>query len=259
MGPAKLLSSLPKMSRRAGAWGRTNRRWRNPGEWDSKSGGLCGILFGVLVIATFAASYNFPSGPSQADATLAQFSSFRTAFLAGDIFIGLAVVFTIPYFVAVRNALNGGNRLLVETATLLALVGIVVTAVVFIGEAIALDVLSGAYATGGVSKTAAIIVAQAVIGFGSVAGFGFLVFAAGFAVYGFATRRGRPFPRWLGYVGLLGAVLFLLGAFPVSGAFIAILAGTVLILVWIFASSGLLWRSGAPRAAPQSADGGPEP
>src|SRR5438128_7728903 len=220
------------------------------GESGSRLAGVSGILFGILLIATFAASYNFPSGPSQADATLAQFSSFRTAFLAGDIFIGLAVVFTIPYFVAVRNALNGGNRLLVETATLLALVGIVVTAVVFIGEAIALDVLSGAYATGGVSKTAAIIVAQAIIGFGSVEVFGFLVFAAGFAVYGFATRRGRPFPRWLGYVGILGAVLFLLGAFPVSGAFIAILAGTVLILVWIFSSSALLSRAGPPRAAP---------
>src|SRR5438093_1582595 len=109
---------------------------RNPGEWDSRSGGLCGILFGGLVIATFAVS------------------------------------------------------------------------------------------------------------------FGFLVFAAGFAVYGFATVRGRPFPRWLGYVGILGAVLFLLGALPVSGAFTAILVGTVLILGWMFASSGLLWRSGTPRAAP---------
>src|SRR2546422_8813359 len=220
----------------------------NPGEWDSRLGGLCGILFGVLVIATFATSYNFPAGPSEADATLAQFSSLRTAFLAGDIFIGLAVVFTIPYFVAVRDAFNGGNRLLVETATLLALVGIVVRAVVFIGEAIALDVLSGAYATGGVSKTAAIIVAQAVIGFGSVEVFGFVVFAAGFAVYGFATVRGRPFPRWLGYVGILGAVLYLLGAVPVSGAFTAIFAGVILILVWVFATSGLMWRSGAPRA-----------
>src|SRR2546422_11551514 len=76
----------------------------NPGEWDSRLGGLCGILFGVLVIATFATSYNFPAGPSEADATLAQFSSLRTAFLAGDIFIGLAVVFAIPYFVGVRNA-----------------------------------------------------------------------------------------------------------------------------------------------------------
>src|SRR2546427_7573584 len=213
----------------------------NPGEWDSRLGGLCGILFGVLVIATFATSYNFPAGPSEADATLAQFSSLRTAFLAGDIFIGLAVVFAIPYFVGVRNAFDGENRLLVGTATLLALVGIVVTAVVFIGEAIALDVLSGAYATGGVSKTAAIIVAQAVIGFGSVEVFGFLVFAAGFAVDGVATKRGRPFPRWLRYVGILGAVFFLLGAGPVSRIFTANFTGTLPLLVSNFSPSRLMW------------------
>ena len=222
----------------------------NPGQSDSRLAGVCGILLGMLVIATFAASYNFPAAPSQADATLAQFGSFRSAFLAGDIFIGLAAVLAIPYFVGLRSAFNGKDRLLVDSATLMGLVGIVVTAAVFIGEATTLDVLSGPYATGGVSKTAAVIVAQAVIGFGPVEVFGFLVFAAGFAVYGFATIRGKPFPRWLGYVGILGAVLFLLGALPVSGAFAAIVAGVVLILVWVFATSGLMWRSGNPRGAP---------
>src|SRR2546427_3142397 len=198
------------------------------GESDSRLSSVCGILFGILVIATFASSYNFPSGPSQADATLAQFSSFRSAFLAGDILIGLAAVLAIPYFVGLRNAFNGKDSLLVGSATLMGLVGIVVTAAVFIGEAITLDVLSGPYSTGGVSKTAAIVVAQAVIGFGTVEVFGFLVFAAGFAVYGFATIRGKPFPRWLGYVGILGVIL---------------------ILVWVFATSGLMWRSRAPSAA----------
>jgi len=218
------------------------------GESGSRLAGVSGILFGILLIATFASSYNFPSGPSQADATLAQFSSFRSAFLAGDIFIGLAAVIAIPYFVGLRAAFNGKDRLLVGSATLMGVVGIVVTAAVFIGEAITLDVLSGPYATGGVSKTVAVIVAQAVIGFGTVEVFGFLTLAAGFAVYGFTTIRGRPFPRWLGYVGILGAVLFLLGAVPVSGAFTAIFAGTVLILVWIFATSALMWKSGAPTA-----------
>ena len=218
------------------------------GESGSRLAGVCGILFGILVIATFVSSYNFPVGPSQADATLAQFSSFRSAFLAGDIFIGLAAVIAIPYFVGLRAAFNGKDSLLVGSATLMGLVGIVVTAAVFIGEAITLDVLSGPYATGGVSKTAAVIVAQAVIGFGTVEVFGFLVFAAGFAVYGFATIRGKPFPRWLGYVGIVGAILFLVGSLPVSGAFTAVFAGTVLILVWIFVTSVLLWKSGAPRA-----------
>src|SRR2546430_14893898 len=103
----------------------------DPGGSDSRLAGVCGILFGILVIATFAASYNFPAGPSQADATLAQFSSLRNAFLAGDIFIGLAALFAIPYFVGLRNAFDGKDRLLVGSATIMGLVGFVVTAAGF--------------------------------------------------------------------------------------------------------------------------------
>jgi hypothetical protein len=204
------------------------------------------MFLGILLIATFAASYNFPAAPSQADATLAGFNSFRTAFIAGDILIGLAAIFAVPYLIGLRNAFDGKDRLLVGTATIFTVVGVVVTAAVFIGETIALDVLSSAYAIGGVSKTVAVIDAQAVIGFGAVEIFGFLVFAAGFAAFGLATIRGRPFPRWLGYVGILGGVLFLPGALPVSGAFTALIAGVVLILVWIVVSSAFLWRSTTP-------------
>ena len=218
----------------------------NPGESDSRVAGFSGVLFAILLVATFAASYNFPATPADADKTLAGFSSFRTAFIAGDILIGLAAVFAIPYLIGLRNAFNGTNRVLIGSATLLTIVGIFVTAVVFIGEAVALDVLSGAYATVGVSRTAAVIAAQAVIGFGAVEVFGFLVFAAGFAVYGFVTRKGKPFPRWLGYVGILAAILFLVGALPFSGAFSVLTAGVVLLLVWTAGTSGLMWRSRTP-------------
>jgi hypothetical protein len=207
------------------------------------------MFLGILLVATFAASYNFPTGPSEADATLAGFNSFRSWFIAGDVFIGLAAIFAVPYLIGLRNAFDGKDRLLVGTATIFTVVGVVVTAAVFIGETIALDVLSSAYAIGGVSKTAAVIGAQAVIGFGAVETFGFLVFAAGFAAFGLATIRGQPFPRWLGYVGILGGVLFLPAALPVGGAFTALIAGVVLILVWIVASSALLWRSTTPLAS----------
>jgi hypothetical protein len=206
------------------------------------------MFLGILLVATFAASYNFPAVPSQADATLAGFNSFRSAFVAGDVFIGLAAVFAVPYFIGLRNAFDGKDRALVGSATILALVGVAITASVFIGETMALDALSASYATGGISRTVAVIDAQAVIGFGAVEIFGFLVFAAGFAAFGFATIRGHPFPRWLGYIGILGGVLFLPAALPVSGAFTALIAGVVLILVWIVASSALLWRSTTPAA-----------
>src|SRR5690242_18129694 len=88
----------------------------DPGD-DSKVAAVCGILLGILVIATFAASYNFPEGPSQADAILAGFASVRTAFIAGDIFIGLAAVFAIPYFMGMRNAFERKDRVLVGSAT----------------------------------------------------------------------------------------------------------------------------------------------
>src|SRR2546428_11766430 len=190
----------------------------NPSGRESKVASISGILFGVFLVATFASTYNFPAAPAQADATLAQFSSLRTAFLVGNGFIGLAAVFAVPYFIGLRSAFNGKDRLLVGSATLLALVGIVVTAVVFITETVTLDVLSSAYATGGVSRTAAVIVAQAVIGLGSGEIFGFLVLAAGLGGYGFVTIRGKPVPRWLGYVGMLGGILSLLGGGTGSGA-----------------------------------------
>src|SRR2546425_559621 len=218
----------------------------NPTGRESKVASVSGILFGIFLVATFALTYNFPAAPAQADATLAQFSSVRTAFLAANGFIGLAAIVAVPYFLGLRSAFNGKDRLLVGSATLLALVGIVVTAVVFIAETVTLDVLSSAYATGGVTRTASVIVAQAVIGLGSVEIFGFLVLAAGLGVYGFVTMRGKPFPRWLGYVGILAAILSLVAAAPVSGAFSALIAGVVLILVWTFGTSGLMWRSRAP-------------
>src|SRR2546427_1211605 len=120
----------------------------DPGESDSRLAGVCGILFGILVIATFAASYNFPAGPSQADATLAQFSSLRNAFLAGDIFIGLAAVFAIPYFVGLRDAFDGKDRLLVGSATIMGLVGFVVTAAGFIRAAKPPPALRGRFPPG---------------------------------------------------------------------------------------------------------------
>ncbi len=221
----------------------------NPGERDSMLGGICGILTGILFVATFAVAYNFPASPSQADATLASFGSSRTAFLAANVLIGLAAVFAIPFYFALRSALNGKDDLLIGAATAFSIVGIVITAVAFIGEVIILDVLSSTYAAGGISKTAAVVVAQAAIGFGTLDIFGFLVLVAGVAVYGFVTIKGRRFPRWLGVVGILAAILSVVGSLPYSASFYAFIVAFVLLLVWIFASSAYLWRSSPARAA----------
>src|SRR2546425_6277556 len=100
----------------------------NPGGMDSRLGSICGILFGILVIATFAVTVNFPADAAQAAPTLAGYSSLRTAFLAGDIFIGLAAALAIRYFVQLRNAYADKDRLLVRTAARFSIIGIVVSA-----------------------------------------------------------------------------------------------------------------------------------
>src|SRR5207245_9402862 len=104
-----------------------------------------------------------------------------------------------------------------------AIVGIVVSAAVFIGETLTLDALSGAYAAGGVSRTASVVVAQGAIGFGAAVIFGFLVLIAGVGLYAFHTVKGRPYPRWLGYVGIAAAILFCIGAFAVSGGYVGVI------------------------------------
>ncbi len=220
----------------------------NPGGRDSRLGSLCGILTGILFVATFAVAYSLPATPSQADATLAGFASSRAAFIAADVLIGLAVVFAIPFYTELRNAFGGEDEFLIGAATLFSIVGIAVTAVVFIGETITLDALSGAYATGGISRQAAVVVAQAVIAFGLVEIFGFLLLAAGVAMYGFVAIRNKRFPRWLGAVGILAAFLSLVGSVPVNGTFYVFVAAFVLFLVWIFATSVYLWMPAALRA-----------
>jgi len=208
---------------------------------DSKLGGICGVLTGLLFIAALGFGYNLPDSPSQADATLAGFGSLRVSFLAADVFLGLALVFAIPFYTGLRSSFDGKDDFLIGTATLFSIVGFVVTTAVVIGESITLDTLSGAYAAGGASRTAAVVVAQAVIGFGAVAIFGLLVVFAGVAMYGFVAIKGRRFPRWLGFAGILGALLSLGTPVPVVGTFLFVVA-FVLLLLWIFATSAYLWR-----------------
>lgn len=213
----------------------------NSSDAVSKLGGICGVLTGLLFIATFAVGYNLPDSPSRADSTLAGFDSLRASFLAADVFLGLVVVFAIPFYTALRSSFNGKDDLLIGTATLFSIIGFVVTATVVIGESITLDTLSGPYAAGGASRNAAVVVAQAVIGFGAVAIFGLLVLFAGVAVYGFVAIKGRRFPRWLGFAGILAALLSLGTPVPVIGTFLFVVA-FVLLLLWIFATSAYLWR-----------------
>src|SRR3989442_8155982 len=138
----------------------------NSSDAVSKLGGICGVLTGLLFIATFAVGYNLPDSPSRADSTLAGFDSLRASFLAADVFLGLVVVFAIPFYTALRSSFNGKVDFLIGTATFFSIIVFVVTATVVIAETITLDTPPGPYAPGAASKNPPVVIPQARIGFG---------------------------------------------------------------------------------------------
>lgn len=215
----------------------------------SKAGGICGILAGVFFIATFAVAYNFPFSSSDADKALSGFSSMQASYAAGGVSIGLAAIFAIPFFLALRHALRGKDELWAQSAAIFSVVGIVVTALTFIGEVLALFVLKDAYAQAGTSRTAAVVVAQVIIGLGAVT-VGVFFLAVGVGVYGFAMTRSSRFPHWLGYVGILAGALLVAGFLPIPGAFFVLgIVAFLLLIVWILATGALLWRPTSSMAA----------
>lgn len=215
---------------------------------ELKAGGICGFLAGIFFISTFLVAYNFPATAADADKTLAGFGGLQNSFLAGGILIGLAAVFAIPFYSLLGNAFDGEQALSVRSATIFSVIGIAVTAVTFIGEVIGLWSLKDAYAQAGPSRTAAVVVAQVVITFGSIT-VGVFFLAVGLGLYSFAMTRTSRFPRWLGYVGLIGAILLTIGFVPVSGAFVIFFVAFFFLLAWIFGTAAVLWRSTAPQTA----------
>jgi hypothetical protein len=211
---------------------------------ELRAGGICGFLSGIFFLSTFLVAYNFPATASEADATLAGFSGLQNSFLAGAVLIGLAAVFAIPFYSSVGNAFEGEQALSVRSATIFSVIGIAVTALTFIGEVIALWSLKDAYAQPGQSRTAAVVVAQVVITFGSIT-VGVIFLAVGIGAFGFAMVRTSRFPRWLGYVGIVGGVLLAAGFIPVPGAFAIFFVSFAFLLVWVFGTAAVLWRSAA--------------
>ena len=216
---------------------------------DAKLGGFCGAITGILFIAAFVAAVQLPFAPSQAETTLANFNALRVSFLIGNILIGLAAVFAIPFYVSLRNALRSSEFVVAAAAATFAVVGIVILATLFIAQTIALQVLADAYASGGVKATITVVVAQTVIGVGGVFLFGFLLLSVGIGLYGYLAIKSRVFPSWLGYLGIVTAVLSVVSFSPLGTTgvgFEVFLVSFALLLIWIFASSVLLWRSPAP-------------
>jgi hypothetical protein len=69
-------------------------------ERGAKWGGTCGLIAGILFVASYATLFFLPTGP--ADQVLAKYNSFSTVALLGQAAIALLALFAIPFAIGLR-------------------------------------------------------------------------------------------------------------------------------------------------------------
>lgn len=99
--------------------------------------------------------------------------------------------------------------------------------------------LSQAYAAGSSTEmTAALLIAESVGRWSHLAGFGVGLIAAalGIGLFGLAMLKSQAFPRWLGWVGIVGGGLSLIGQISwfVTALVVIMFISWVAMLAWIF-------------------------
>jgi hypothetical protein len=215
--------------------------------WDAATG----IIAAVLLVVSLA----LPGAPPKADDSLSQISSFfsdqRDQIVGGDFLLGLGIAFFIWFLAALRSRLRaaeGGESGLSTAALAGALVGIaLLMAGVAVVNALAFR------ATGGADPNVVRLLFDLSNSLFAMVSFPMAVFAAAASI---SAARTGALPTWLAWVGLLVAVLQLLGGlsliathgfFQAGGAFGFI--GPLSLLVWIVLLSVVLMRRPAAAAA----------
>lgn len=219
------------------------------GERGSKLGSVSGFVTGILLIAVFAVFSLQPTGQTP-EQLLANFDDVRLLQLLTSVLFGLAAVFAIPYFIALRNALRRRAPTRAASGAVLAIVGIVLLSALTLVQNAIVSVLADVYANGSLEQqTVAIVLARATLGlFGAPFLFALFALSVGFLAYGFAMRESSLFPNWIAYTGIVTGIVGVVGVVTVqvpSTLLVLLLNAVTLILfvVFAFASSVFLWRS----------------
>ncbi len=218
-----------------------------------RSGGTTGSgRSGVLFFAAFfVAQQQFTMTGEQ---ILQSFSTYSPTALAGLVVFSLVLLFAVPFFLSVRDVLENRNRLLANAAVAFLVLGFAVVAASLFAQVAGLRTLADIYAREtGARRDAAAVTAEAVLGLtNGLLILGLVALSTGVLLFGFLGRNSGRFPNWLAYVGMLSAILGYVG-FGLPFSIVTLAAGFAfffLLLVWIFASSAYLWRSGAMPASP---------
>jgi len=219
---------------------------------NDRIGAFCGFVSGVLFFAAFSVSQaQFTMTGEQ---TLQSFSSYSPTAVATLVVFSLVLFFAVPFFLTLRDVLENQNRLFANAAVAFLVIGFAVTAASLFAQVAGLRTLADIYAQNtGARRDAAAVTAEAVLGLtNGLLILGLIALSTGVLLFGVLSRNSGRFPNWLAYVAILSAILgFVVFGLPFSLATLAAGIGWFfLLLVWMFASSAYLWRSGAMPASP---------
>jgi uncharacterized protein DUF4386 len=206
----------------------------------ARFGAMDGILTGVLLILAYVTLAYLPFGTS--DHVLAVFPSVATIALAGQVVIALFSVFAILFALALRSLLRDRDRRMSMAATLFFGLGSVLASLLAILMVSETSTLASLYAAGGPNRPA-IALQEDVVQFGLSGALNLSEFLLSVGIFAFGALmvRSRTFPNWVGYLGMVGAGVFLIGI--AISSFLVLIAGFVPTLAWVFAASAFIWRS----------------
>lgn len=199
----------------------------------AKVGAVAGVLFAVLLIAGIAMTGDMPS-TNAADSEHVEWwseSGNQTRMIVAGYLITLAGLALVAFLVAMRSSLaQPGSELLARFsfATGIVFVAMLLAATISIGQ------VAGAVKFGDAPVPSADFLRMfPQFGYGLMLLAGGLSASASIAAASWAILRTGAFKRWLGWLGIVCAVILLLGVF-----FLPMIA----LPVWVVAASVLLWR-----------------
>ncbi len=216
-------------------------------------GGLFGIVTGVLLIGTLVAFLLIPNVTTAQ--LLANWNTYAGFGLYAQIVLALLATVTIPFAVALRNALKWKDNTTASAAAILFIIGTLLLALLINISVSVASIMSGVYRSGGANQAIATAVANsALLGASGAFNVATLLTGAGLVLFGFAMLNSKTFPNWVADVAMVAGIANFLSLVPALSTVLGA-AGLVVGLIWVFSSAGYLLR--AARAA--AAAGAPAP
>ncbi|MFQ5825959.1 MAG: DUF4386 family protein [Dehalococcoidia bacterium] len=202
------------------------------------SGGISALVYAVVtaVVATYISSVEGPptAGAKEVLQNIAGAPEALRWFGLGGAMINLLLI-------PAALALYFGLRDREPSYAVLGLVAVLFMAMVVMIQSTANAAmdwkLGQAYATGSpAEKTAALLIFEAVGNWGLLTAPGFRAGFVGIGLFGLAMLGSTAFPRWLGWVGIVGGALGLIGqaSWFIEALVVVVFVSWLVVLGWVF-------------------------